>query len=57
MHKPNQDATAQRTKALAVAAKALEVVASLDHHMTNQQINLPRNWLQKWLLEVGQEVG
>jgi len=29
MHKPNRDATAQRTKALAIAAKALEVVASL----------------------------
>jgi hypothetical protein len=29
MHKPNRDAAAQRTKALAVAAKALEVVASL----------------------------
>jgi hypothetical protein len=29
MHKPNWDATAQRTKALAIAAKALEVVASL----------------------------
>jgi hypothetical protein len=29
MHKPNRDAAAQQTKALAVAAKALEVVASL----------------------------
>jgi hypothetical protein len=29
MHKPNWDAAAQRTKALAAAAKALEVVASL----------------------------
>jgi hypothetical protein len=29
MHKPNRDAAAQRTKALAIAAKVLEVVASL----------------------------
>jgi hypothetical protein len=29
MHKPNRDAAAQQTKALAIAAKALEVVASL----------------------------
>jgi hypothetical protein len=29
MHKPNRDATLQWTKALGVAAKALEVVASL----------------------------
>jgi hypothetical protein len=29
MHKPNRDAIAQRTKALAVVVKALEVVVSL----------------------------
>jgi hypothetical protein len=29
MHKPNQDAIAQQTKALAVVAKALEVVVLL----------------------------
>jgi hypothetical protein len=29
MHKPNRDATAERTKALALAAKALKIVASL----------------------------
>jgi hypothetical protein len=52
MHKPNRDAAAQRTKALAVAAKALEVVASLAPPRDK-----PANQLaQELAQEVAQEV-
>jgi hypothetical protein len=52
MQKPNWDITAERTKALAVAAKALEVVASLAPPIGEVAIQLAQELAQ----EVAQEV-
>ena len=56
MHKPNRDAVAQRTKALAVAAKALEVVASLAPPRDEPADQLAQALAQEVAREVAQEV-
>jgi hypothetical protein len=52
MQKPNRDTTAERTKALAVAAKALEVVASLAPPIDKAAIQLAQELAQEVALEV-----
>jgi hypothetical protein len=56
MRKPNRDATAKRTKALAVAAKALEVVASLAPLIDEAAIQLAQELAQEVAPEVAQTV-